>query len=180
MSGSGRAGGLRAVPAVRASVRAAAALAAGTVAALAAVFLSVVLAQATGSVLWLLGAAAAVPAAWALSRRAAGAVRDAVRPAPVVELDGDDLLLPPAARGGDRRRVPCRSVSAYRVEVRGRTATLLLWGDWVDHPAGFEALPVGCDDRASAEALASSLARALQDRGVAPAGPPCPASPSAT
>ena len=160
---------LRAVPSFRSSVRGVAAYAAGTAASLLAAFASGALAQVTGSVLWLLGALAAVPVAWVLSRRAAAAARDAVRPAPVIEFDGDDLVLPPAGRGGGRRRVPCRSVTAFRTEVRGTSCVLLLWGDWVDLPAGGEALAVGCDGRADADRLASALARALGDRGVAPA-----------
>lgn len=171
---------VRAAPSVRASVRRAAALAAGTAASLAAVVAFAAIAQQTGAVLWLLGCLAAAPAAWALSRRAAGIVRDALGRVPVVEIDGDDVVLPPAVRGGERRRVPCRSVTAFSVEVRGRTATLLLWGPWVEHPAGFEALSVGCDNRAAAEALVGELSCALEARGVNRAAAACSAPPSTT
>lgn len=154
-------------PTKKARARSIAVLVAGTLAALAGLTAFLIVAQLTGQVLWFLGAIFMVPVIWVLSRRAAWAIRGAIKSRPVVEIAEKTLVLPSVSPNADPIEVPMRQVKAYGVQVQGSAVALMLWGPWVSHPAGYELLTLGCDNPQDAQARAEEIVQVFDDLGVA-------------
>ena len=99
-------------------------------------------ANVTGNVLFLIAVLAILTAVWFVSKGMGRRLNRLVTGVHVIDFRADGIVLFEKSNPRDARVIRYKDVSSYKCIRQGRTLRLLLAGDWVRHPSGYQLVSI--------------------------------------